>query len=207
IFPATITIIKQATPETSTSFGFTASPSPLANFSLVDDGTATNTMKFSNITNFQTYTVAENAPPFGWIFDSITSPCTTTYGSSITISNSTRSVSIGIKEGDDVVCTFNNHRLPATLVVIKHVINDNGGTNVAGDFKMNVTGGNPSITSASGSEAGTSITLDPGASYSVSESGPTGYAATYSDGCSGSIAAGATATCIVTNNDIQPKLI
>ncbi len=39
IYPGSITIIKQATPEGSTAFPFSASPTPLANFSLIDDGT------------------------------------------------------------------------------------------------------------------------------------------------------------------------
>src|SRR4029077_17721362 len=43
IFPASITIIKDATPNGSTPFPFTASPAPLSGFSLVDDGTAANT--------------------------------------------------------------------------------------------------------------------------------------------------------------------
>ena len=65
IFPGSITIIKEATPEGSTSFPFTASPSPLANFSLVDNGTSANTKVFSSIVNFQTYTVTEDTPA-GW---------------------------------------------------------------------------------------------------------------------------------------------
>ena len=60
IVPAQITIIKQATPEGPTSFAFTAGPAPLANFSLVDDGTASDTQVFSGLTNFPaTYTVTE----------------------------------------------------------------------------------------------------------------------------------------------------
>ena len=51
-FPGSITIVKDATPNGSTSFPFTASPSPLTDFSLVDDGTSANTKLFSNITTF-----------------------------------------------------------------------------------------------------------------------------------------------------------
>jgi len=54
VFPGSITIIKDATPNGSTSFPFTGSPSPLTNFSLIDDGTSANTKVFSNITTFTT---------------------------------------------------------------------------------------------------------------------------------------------------------
>ena len=70
VYPASITIIKQATPEGSTPFPFTASPSPLADFSLVDDGTTANTKLFSKIENFTTYSVTE-LTPLGW---SLTEP-------------------------------------------------------------------------------------------------------------------------------------
>src|SRR5262249_56069231 len=44
------------------------------------------------------------------------------------------------------------------------------------------------------------VVLQPG-SYSVSESGPPGYARSSSSACSGSIAAGEHATCTITNDD------
>jgi hypothetical protein len=71
IFPGSITIIKDATPNGPTSFPFTASPPPLTNFSLVDDGSSANTKVFSNITNFQTYSVNETPIPPNWGFNSV----------------------------------------------------------------------------------------------------------------------------------------
>ena len=69
--------------------------------------------------------------------------------------------------------------------MIKHVVNDNGGTAVAGDFTMTVTGNSPSPATFPGDEAGTSVTINAG-SYSVSETGgPTGYTETDSADCSG----------------------
>jgi Prealbumin-like fold domain len=87
------------------------------------------------------------------------------------------------------------------LTVIKHVVSDNGGTAGASQFTMTITGvtaqgGN----SFPGSEAGTDRIVDPG-TYEVTETGPSGYDATFSAGCSGSIAAGQTKTCTVTNDD------
>ena len=106
-------------------------------------------------------------------------------------------------------CTFTNSALPAKLKVIKTVINDNGGTAVAGDFTMNVTGGNPSPASFPGAVSpGTEVTLDAGANYSVGETGPTGYTQTNPDAdCSGSIPAGQTKTCTITNDDKAATLI
>lgn len=107
---------------------------------------------------------------------------------------------------ESVTCTVTNDDVAPTLTVIKHVVNDNGGTNVAGDFTMGVTGTNVSDASFQGAEnPGTTVTLNAG-SYSVGESGPSGYAATYSTNCSGSIAVGENKTCTVTNNDIAPIL-
>jgi hypothetical protein len=92
------------------------------------------------------------------------------------------------------------------LIVVKHVVNDSGGTAVASNFTMTIggvvaSGGN----SFPGSETGTDKIVTTG-SYSVSEAGPAGYLSTFSSGCSGMIAAGQTVTCTVTNNDINAPL-
>ncbi len=112
---------------------------------------------------------------------------------------------IALNVGDVKSCTITNNDIAPQLTVIKHVINDNGGTKVAGDFTMNVTGTNVSTPSFAGNEAGTTVTLDEG-SYSVDESSMTGYAKSLGQDCSGTIAAGEHKTCTITNNDIQPKL-
>src|SRR6185503_16000233 len=77
IFPASITIIKDATPNGATSFPFTGSPAPLTNFALVDDGTSANTITFSGITIFTTYTINETPIPSGWSFVQISCSVTT----------------------------------------------------------------------------------------------------------------------------------
>ena len=91
-----------------------------------------------------------------------------------------------------------------TLTVIKHVINDNGGTKMASNFTMHVSNGSPAT--FAGSEAGTVVTVAAGASFSVTEDAVTGYAASASGTCSGTMTSGASLTCTITNNDIQPKL-
>ncbi len=111
---------------------------------------------------------------------------------------------IALASGDVKSCTLTNTFTPAattsTLVVVKQVINNDAGTSTASDFTLNVTGTNVSQASFPGNASGTTITLDAG-SYSVSESTSTGYAATFSTDCSGTLAVGETKTCTVTNND------
>jgi Prealbumin-like fold domain len=112
-----------------------------------------------------------------------------------------------IAVGQTKTCTVTNDDIAPKLIVIKHVINDNGGTSVAGDFTMSVDDPGTNPPSFPGAESpGTSVTVDPG-SYSVSESGPSGYEASYSSDCTGSVAIGETKTCTVTNDDIAPQLI
>ncbi len=110
--------------------------------------------------------------------------------------------------GDQWTCTITNTRATATLTVIKHVINDNGGMATANQWTMNVSGGNPSSSSFPGAESpGTTITVDANAAYTATESGgPPGYSASSSPGCSGSLPPGGTATCTFTNNDQAASL-
>lgn len=109
-----------------------------------------------------------------------------------------------LEAGKTKTCTITNDDQAASLTVVKHVVNDNGGTKTAGDFTMNVTGTDVSLGSFAGSETGTTVTLDAGA-YSASEGSVAGYAMTSND-CSGTIALGEHKTCTITNDDIQPKL-
>lgn len=90
-----------------------------------------------------------------------------------------------------------------TLTVIKHVINDNGGSAMASDFMMKLTGQND----FAGSENGTIFnTLTPG-HYVVGETQLPGYTASYSGDCNVdgvTLAAGDSKTCTITNNDDVP---
>lgn len=112
---------------------------------------------------------------------------------------------VTLNEGENVSCTITNDDQAASLTVIKHVVNDNGGTKNAGDFTMNVTGTDVSNSTFVGSETGTVVTLDAG-SYSVDEGSVFGYAKTLGANCSGTIALGESKTCTITNDDIQPTL-
>ncbi len=212
IFPGSITVIKDATPNGPTSFGFTGSPAPLTNFSLVDDGTSANTKSFSNITSFVTYSVNESSIPSGWGFDSVSCSVTNANGGSYTTSTTT--ANIVMKEGEDWTCTYLDSRRVGTLTVIKQVVNDNGGTATAADWSLHVKSGTSDVTDSPqpGSTTGTKYTLTGGA-YNVSETGgPAGYALTGISGdCDASgnvtVVVGQDKTCTLTNDDIAPKLI
>jgi uncharacterized repeat protein (TIGR01451 family) len=105
--------------------------------------------------------------------------------------------------GDTADCTITNTLKAAPkLTVIKHVVNDNGGTKNAGNFTLTVSGTSPSPASFPGSEAGTVVTLQPGP-YAVNETAVSGYSTSKSATCAGSLAHfGDTATCTVTNDDV-----
>ena len=91
------------------------------------------------------------------------------------------------------------------LNVTKIVINDNGGSAVPFNFTMIVNGTNVNPSSFPGNSFGTIVTLDAG-TYNVTEIGLAGYSAIFSADCSGTINDNETKTCIVTNDDIQPRL-
>src|SRR5581483_7929942 len=67
-----------------------------------------------------------------------------------------------------------------------------------GNFTVSVSGQNPSLTNFQGSQSGTSVSLSPG-SYNVTVSNTvTGYTPSYSVGCSNTISAGQSQTCVIT---------
>ena len=100
-----------------------------------------------------------------------------------------------------------------TLKVIKHVVNDNGGTNTASDFTLHVESGSSDVSGspATGSETGVSYTLAPGA-YTVSENAPltgytqTGFSGDCNSGGSVTVVASQEKTCTINNDDNAPSL-
>ncbi|MBI1934129.1 hypothetical protein HYS30_00515, partial [Candidatus Peregrinibacteria bacterium] len=108
-----------------------------------------------------------------------------------------------IAPGETRRCIVENNDQAGTLLVIKRVVNNNGGTKQPGDFTITVNGPAVSPSSFPGSNAGTAVSMNAGG-YSVSESGPSGYAGRFSAACNGSIGIGQTKVCTVTNNDTRP---
>lgn len=140
-----------------------------------------------------TYVVSEDSPTsLGYQQESIV--CDGQSTNTITVTN-----------GSDHSCVITNNDIAPQLTVIKHVINDNGGSKVASNFKMHVVASGVSDTNFPGDEAGTTVTMHQG-SYSVFENGLLGYAMSSYDGCSGTIYVGEHKTCTITNIDLQPTL-
>ena len=108
--PGSITIVKQATNESSTSFSFVGTPTPLTSFNLVDDGTVANTKVFSGITAFGTYTVTESSLA-GWGLDRVS--CSTLNQTTGSTSVQGSVATIDLAEGENVTCVFYNAPLPA----------------------------------------------------------------------------------------------
>lgn len=88
----------------------------------------------------------------------------------------------------------------AQLKVIKNVQNGESGNKKESDFKIHVTGSNPSPAVFNGQAGpdGTVVSLSSG-TYSVTEDAITDYTASYSTDCSGSISSGQTKICTITN--------
>jgi YVTN family beta-propeller protein len=109
-----------------------------------------------------------------------------------------------IQTGDTVRCTITNtynQFIPGILpklMVTKQVVNEGGGEAEPSDFTITVDGNNPTPSSFDGSSSGTSVTLEPG-SYSVTENSLPEYSPSKSGDCAGSLSAGETKRCTITN--------
>ncbi|MDO8498851.1 MAG: hypothetical protein Q7S44_03635 [bacterium] len=179
---------------TDISQNFTAELDGANSQTFTDGGTVT----YSNITA-GSHTVTEGTLPSGYSIYGISA----TQGGSGNVSG--LSVTVTANQTTHVYVT--NRQQQTTLTVIKQVTNDNGGLKTASNFTINITGTNVSNPSFPGvGIPGTTVTLEPG-SYSVSEDSDSGYTATYSTDCSGTITLGQTKTCTVTNNDKAGTLI
>jgi hypothetical protein len=178
--------------DTSTEFPVTASGSAPSGAPAITGSAARVLVGNSGTTNYEvagggTYSVEETVPA-NWI-QTKAEGC----------------ASIVVAPGATMFCDIYNSAY-GHVVVTKLVVNDNGGTAVSSNFTMNFAGNQPTLTSFPGSEQGTTVDVLAG-EYSVTESGPNGYLGQFTEGCSGTIAAGETKYCTITNDDIQPQLI
>jgi len=117
---------------------------------------------------------------------------------------------IDASSDNQITCTFNDTHKPL-LTVIKHVVQDNGGSAAASDWTMQIKQGATVKESFSGAESpGTTKTLDAGSYLIVETGGPSSYSLSYSGDCDSSgnitLALGDSKTCTLTNDDIAPKL-
>jgi hypothetical protein len=97
----------------------------------------------------------------------------------------------------------------ATLIVYVVVVNDDGGTATPDQFLEYIGGAAATPLSFSGSTAGTPVTIAANKTFSVNDSGPTGYTKTKTVNCSSSLggvlAAGQSYACTITRDDIAPS--
>lgn len=194
---AHLTLVKTITNNnggTAAATAWTLSASGPTNIS----GVTGNAAVTNATVNSGTYTLSESGPTG---YTGSTYSCINNGGVAV-VSNS-----IALAAGDNATCTINNNDNAPHLIVIKHVINDNGGTKAAGDFTTTITGVTTAVPTAAGVESpGVDNVLTTVGSYSVDEGVHTGYTKTLSTGCSGTIALGETKTCTITNDDIAPTL-
>ena len=166
--------------------------------------TATGTGGFSDFGNSTTFHTVQQNTAYA-LSESIVTGYTMTKDWSCdggTLAND----AITLAAGENVTCTIENSDIAPQLIVKKHVINDNGGSKLADDFTMTVAGGHISPASTfSGSESGTTVTLDAG-NYSVDELPAAGYTKTIGTDCSGTIVVGEIKSCTITNDDIPGHL-
>src|SRR5215213_5853325 len=124
-----------------------------------------------------------------------------------TSSSSASSSSSDSSSSDSSNETSDNKPQLGTLVVMKQVINKGGGDKKPSDFTITVSGNNPTPSSFTGSSSGTTVTVNEGAYNVKEEEGlyispdyvPGRYTPSYSSECAGTIQAGETLSCTISN--------
>ncbi|WP_262848630.1 VWA domain-containing protein [Mumia quercus] len=125
-------------------------------------------------------------------------------GSTITLAN-----------GEAATCTIVNDDEPATLTLVKEVVNDNGSTAEPTDWTLEADGPTP-LSGVTGTEAVTGVTVNAG-TYQLDEFGPSGYSATWTCEAAGTelpiddelnvaVPNGADVTCTAVNDDQPARL-
>ncbi|OGG23640.1 hypothetical protein A3A79_00330 [Candidatus Gottesmanbacteria bacterium RIFCSPLOWO2_01_FULL_43_11b] len=109
---------------------------------------------------------------------------------------------VTVNLGETKTCTITNDDQAGMLIVKKIVTNDNGGTLETDDFTFEVNGGGAQAFEADGQN---DLTVDAG-SYTITEPTVTGYETSYDNCTRVAVTNGGSATCTITNDDIQPLL-
>jgi hypothetical protein len=119
------------------------------------------------------------------------------------VSSTNGKITLGF--GQDDTCEITNNDQPATLIVKKHVVNDNGGYLHAGDFCFKVNSGNPIcfIEDPNNPLEGEKRLTVPAGTYTITEDQVSVYVKKLVD-CAGiEIGNGGTAICDITNDDFN----
>ena len=132
---------------------------------------------------------------------------------SASTSGSTANITLGFL--GNAVCTYTNKRQPL-LTLVKSVVNDNGGTAVAGAWTLGATGSSGSFSGTTNTAAVTSKTVTAGVQYTLAESGGPlrtaraagcARAATFAGPDKITLGLGDDVTCTITDNDRPAALI
>ncbi len=193
--PGRLTLVKKVT----TDHGGTATPADWT-LSAAGPTPVTGTTGTETVTGVSViageYALSESGGPAGYAAGAW--QCT---GGTVTAST------VSVAGGADVVCTIVNDDEPATLTLVKEVVNDDGGGAETTDWTLSAAGPE----TASGVTGAPAVTAAPvsAGTYTLSEAGgPAGYAAG-AWACDGgtlsgdrlSLANGEDATCTIVNDD------
>jgi LPXTG-motif cell wall-anchored protein len=218
VFPTGKVIIHKEAVGGSATFDYVASGTGMSSFSL--DTAQSTTKVFDGILagdGHSTKTVTENLDtmPAGWSFSGLR--CSEDRDQNTTTSGPAAHIELDANE--TVECWYVN-KLAPTLELVKKVTNDNGGLTPATAWTLTASGTSGGFSEqATGTSGEASVgpkTVTAGVTYTLSESNPGGYAPS-GWSCNGAtltgnnndqvtLAAGDTATCTITNNDIAPTL-
>ena len=116
---------------------------------------------------------------------------------------------ITLGEGETVTCTITNDDIAPSLTLVKSVMNNDGGGQLASAWTLNASG----LTSISGAGGAVSDSTFSAGTYTLSETGPDDYTAS-AWVCQGgsqnddqiTLSLGQSATCTITNDDVEPLL-
>ena len=148
-----------------------------------------------------TYTLTETGGPAGYTASAWTCTAGILTGNSLVLAN-----------GQNASCTITNDDRPASLTLVKNVVNTGGGTATAANFTLTAISGATTVSGVSGSPAVTAAPV-PAGTYALSETNvasyqPSQYSCAVNGGAavagnSVALAVGDQATCTVTNT-FQP---
>lgn len=198
--PATLTLVKvvnNAGGGTATPANWTlsaAGPTPVI-------GPGNSALVTNRTVSAGTYALSETGGPAGYTASNWACTGGSLSGTNVTVAN-----------GANVTCTITNTAQQARLTLIKTVTNDNGGTATPAQWNLTATGPTTGINGVTGSAAVTNVAVAPG-SYTLGETGPTGYTAGAwvctggtVTGSSVTVVLGANVSCTINNNDNQARL-
>ena len=168
-----------------------------SSFPLFVNGNSVNSGQSYNY-SAGTYTITET-PQSGYAQTTVSGNCT---------KDAQGVISVILAAGQNATCTITNDDQPATLIIRKIVINDNGGTWTADDFEFIYDGSGflPFTQDPSDELKGENTLTVPAGNYNISEKTTSGYMTT-PNGCGlVMVTVGETHICTFTNDDIAPTL-